>query len=208
MSTGDIPPLDEAVAEYSDARTRLREVVDGCRLSRVEHRALDEVLTDVDLAVAAIRHHAEFAPTRGGREVWYMAHPVAGDVAANLERAERWLAWLMRMNPDAAIVAPWIAGCRIGDDADPAQRERGLLDCEAVAARCNGIVLVGGRVSTGMRREVRAARAGGRRVVDLSELGAEPPTGRLGVPMLVDLGHRTAAAPMPESDLMPEDPRR
>lgn len=111
------------------------------------------------------------------RRVWYMAHPVAGDVAGNLARAHRWLRWLMDCCPDDAVIAPWIPGVVVGDDSDPAQRQRGLLDCAATSARCDGVILVGGRVSTGMAIERDAAIAAGREVRDLTVLGDEPPAG-------------------------------
>lgn len=73
----------------------------------------------------------------------------------NLDRAMRWLAWLRRSFPETTFIAPWIAAVLSGeDDADPAQREAGLRDAEAVIERCDGIVLVGPRISDGMRREM------------------------------------------------------
>jgi hypothetical protein len=110
------------------------------------------------------------------RTVYYVAHPVSGDVDGNVERALRWLRWLRRQNKDIAYQAPWIACILCGeDDNDPEQRERGLLDCEATAARMNGIVLVGGRISSGMQRELDAVRSTLGDVIDLTHLGPEPP---------------------------------
>jgi hypothetical protein len=122
------------------------------------------------------------------RKVFYMAHPVGGDVDGNIKRALRWLAWLRRNNQAVSaehlvtVVCPWIAGIMSGeDDNDPTQRERGLQDCEATAALLDGIVLVGGRVSSGMDREREAVIGAGGTVVDLTHLGAEPPSGMHGV---------------------------
>jgi hypothetical protein len=110
-------------------------------------------------------------------EVWYLAHPVAGDVQANVQRALRWLAWLRREEPTACLIAPWLAALLAGeDDTDPAQRERGMRDNLLVAERCDGIVLVGGRISAGMQRELDLIAHGGGRVCDLVRLGDEPPT--------------------------------
>jgi len=106
----------------------------------------------------------------------YCAHPVSGDVARNVERALVWLSWLRRMHPDAAIIAPWIAAILSGeDDADPEQRARGLRDCQATAARCDGVVLVGPRISSGMLAELAACRDAGGWVSNLTALGVEPP---------------------------------
>lgn len=106
----------------------------------------------------------------------YMGHPVSGDVDGNVERALLWLAWLRRMHRDTAIIAPWIAALLSGeDDGDPEQRDRGLRDCAITAARCDGIVLVGPRISTGMLRELAACRDAGGWVSNLTALGATPP---------------------------------
>lgn len=106
----------------------------------------------------------------------YVAHPVAGDVPANIARALRWLKWLSDGDPSTTYIAPWIAALMAGDDdSDPAARARGLEhDCRVVR-RCDGIVLVGGRVSSGMAVEREAARVHGLDVVDMTSLGDEPP---------------------------------
>lgn len=111
-----------------------------------------------------------------GRPTYYVAAPVSGDVKANVERALRWLRHLRRADPNSTYICPWVAALQSGeDDNDPVQRERGLVDCETVAALCAGIVLVGGRISSGMAREREAVIAAGGRVVDYTGLGAEPP---------------------------------
>lgn len=106
------------------------------------------------------------------RCVLYMAHPLGGDVDGNLKRAMRWLHWLRRSFPETTFIAPWIAAVLAGaSEDDPAQREAGLVDDCAVVALLDGIVLVGGRVSTGMEREAACHAV----VFDLTELGSEPP---------------------------------
>lgn len=116
------------------------------------------------------------------RLVLYVAHPLAptdaemqaigrpsngatvhtlGHLAlwANVDRATRWLAWLRRSFPETTFIAPWIATVTSlkGDDS-PAVREAGLVDDCAVVERCDGIVLCGGRISSGMRREMDHGR--------------------------------------------------
>lgn len=94
------------------------------------------------------------------------------ETRANLDRALRWMAWLRRAFPRVTFIAPWIEHALSGDDdTDPAQREKGLHDDCAVVERCDGLVLVGGRVSSGMQRESGSAQA----VYDLTPLGNEPP---------------------------------
>lgn len=113
-------------------------------------------------------------------------------IRANIDRAMRWLDWLRRAFPETTFTAPWIASILAGaDDSDPAQREAGMRDNEAIIERCDGIVLCGGRVSTGMRREMDhgiqsrieldvAARPFV--AYDLTGMGAEPPHPALRVP--------------------------
>lgn len=101
------------------------------------------------------------------RPVLYVCHPVGGDVDGNIKRALRWLSWLSREHPAITFVMPWLAGVLAGDDGEPAQREAGLRDCEATVAKLDGVVLVGGRVSTGMARERAVAIDHGLEVFDL-----------------------------------------
>jgi len=110
------------------------------------------------------------------RKIFYVAHAVSGDVDANVKRALGWLRYLRHADPANTFIAPWIAAILSGeDDNDPTARERGLVDCETVAARCDGIVLVGGRVSSGMARERDAVLRAGGDVRDLTPMGEEPP---------------------------------
>lgn len=85
-------------------------------------------------------------------------HPASAEeitpfvVKKNIDRAMQWLSWLRRSFPETTFIAPWIASIMAGeDDSDP---KAGLVDCCAVVERCDGIVLVGDRISSGMRREM------------------------------------------------------
>lgn len=123
------------------------------------------------------------------RPVLYMAHPVSGDVKANIHRALNWLSWLRRSFPETTFIAPWIVGIMSGeDDADPAQREAGLVDCCAVVERCDGIVLVGGRVSTGMARERDHGVEQSRELCELLSTGHGPVAARFAVHDLTGMG--------------------
>lgn len=109
-------------------------------------------------------------------EVLYLAHPVAGDVAENAVAARRWLRWLMLSDRWRTFIAPWIAALDAGaDETAPEERARGLRDAVAVAERCDGIVLCGGRVTVGMTYELDAVHATGGWIVDLTSLGVLPP---------------------------------
>jgi len=106
----------------------------------------------------------------------YLAAPISGDVSANIDRALRWLAFLARTMPENVVTAPWVSNLLAGeDDSDPKQRERGLRGCCAIAARFDGVILVGGRVSAGMERERVTAEQAGKLVIDLTWMGEEPP---------------------------------
>ena len=109
-------------------------------------------------------------------KLFYLCHPVGGDVPGNIARALRWLSFLRKHERDVVITAPWIPAILAGeDDADPAQRDRGLRDCVATVARFDGVILCGGRVSAGMQAERAQAEVNGLEVHDLTWMGDEPP---------------------------------
>ena len=104
-----------------------------------------------------------------------MAHPVSGDVAGYLARAGRWYRWLSKLLPDDTVIAPWILYVElVGNDADPEERAKGIAGDLMQVGRCDGVVLVGGRVSEGMVLELEAAKE----YFDLTFLGSEPPRDR------------------------------
>ena len=166
------------------------------------------------------------------RPVFYVAHPVAypckcrmrrgdtlphetleAEALCNLARAKRWLRWLLERT-DVALCAPWMPYVEILPDGGE-WRERGLLDDCAMAARCDGIILCGGRISSGMERNWDAVRDGllKRRhadtlallhsrglggvsanppspmvsswLVDITKLGPEPPIGEFMLPPIL-----------------------
>lgn len=104
----------------------------------------------------------------------YVASPFSGDPHGNVDRARRWVKWLMEREPDVAFQCSWMTLAMVLDDSDPEHRERALRDCVTLAGACDGIVLVGGRVSPGMTLELDACIAGGGVVYDLTSLGADP----------------------------------
>lgn len=98
-------------------------------------------------------------------------------VECNCERARRWLSWAIAQHPDTAFCASWLPYLDVLEDEGEGghNRERGMRDNIATAVRCDEIWLVGGRISRGMARERDAMVAAGRRVVDMTALGHEPP---------------------------------
>lgn len=105
----------------------------------------------------------------------YVAHPVSGDVAANLARARRWVRWILDTYTHIAPVANWITYCEVLDDDCAEHRNRSLLHDCALVERCDWLWLVGGRITDGMRAEAMAARMAGVEVWDRTDLGEEPP---------------------------------
>jgi len=114
--------------------------------------------------------------------VVYMAHPVSGDVEANLRNARAWLAFLVQTTEWSVCVSwmPYVEAL-----AEAPFRERGLADDLAVLERCDAVVLVGGAMSPGMAHEREHADACGLQVADLLSIGREPPqvTERARIPM-------------------------
>lgn len=115
-----------------------------------------------------------------GLTVLYVAHPLGAPtkegIQANIARAKRWLRWLCDHDTRHAFAIPWLPYAEALDDLIPEHRERGLRDGKEMIKRHDGIVLVGGRMSTGMVQDNAAMRERGRPCVDLLHLGEEPPT--------------------------------
>lgn len=142
-------------------------------------------------------HYATRAAASGRRPLVYMAHPVAPTaeqletwtqgsldgvsppspgwvIQRNLIGARRWLRWFSINVPQWVVIAPWIAAVESVMEAGAEEREeraREMIVCREVAGRCDAVVQVGGRVSSGMAEEGAAART----VVDLTWAGQEPP---------------------------------
>ncbi len=118
--------------------------------------------------------------------VYYIAHPLGtGETRKeNLAKVKRWLAWLMKKYPDVAFCLPWTAMAEACGDT-PEDHERGLRDDLEILERCDGLVLVGGHMSPGMRveywhfREVKGhevcADEWPHLIMNLLHLGSEPP---------------------------------
>lgn len=105
----------------------------------------------------------------------YMAHPVrpieGETLAGNIERARARLRWCHERFPAWVVIAPWLAEIEaygVTEDGERAQRAAGMARNLEVTRRCDGILLVGGRVSAGMRAELKAAMHAGKRVFDLT----------------------------------------
>lgn len=79
-------------------------------------------------------------------------------VKFNVSRALRWWRWLDQL--EAAVWAmPWVTNVTAnhGNEFDASRVERGLRDDCAIVRRCSALILVGPRVSRGMKIEAEAA---------------------------------------------------
>lgn len=112
----------------------------------------------------------ELRPVRGGRVIETFT------LEMNLENAKQWLRALQLAFPETVVIAPWIPAVEVFDDTDPELRAIGITrDCYT-AARCDRIVMVGGRVSSGMAMERDHMVSCGLPVFDLTHLGRDVPT--------------------------------
>lgn len=124
--------------------------------------------------------HALRALADSGREftkvpVVYVAHPLGGDVPNNHANALIWMRFLLRKWPWVAFVAPWLVDSMVLDDANPAEREAAMARCREAVTRCDAIILVGGRVSSGMTDELEVANHDGLWVFDATPIGFKAP---------------------------------
>lgn len=107
----------------------------------------------------------------------YVAHPIGQEPerTANLERAYRWLRWLINRHSELAFVVPWLPYVEVLDES-PINRARGIRDDLAVLRHCHAIVLVGGRMSAGMKDELAIAKLHSMSIMSYLDLGQEPPS--------------------------------
>lgn len=104
------------------------------------------------------------------KPIIYVAHPVSGDVQDNCDKVLKWLRWLTEADPSRIYIAPWVGEVLAHLDLDPIPADfydRVLSDDEEVVRRCDGILLTGGRMSTGMKREHSAAVQAHKNIYDL-----------------------------------------
>lgn len=99
----------------------------------------------------------------------------AAIVTFNLRRAMRWWRAFHLAFPEITFLMPWYVGVTANGEADRELIERGLFDDEQTVMRCDGIINCGPRISSGMRREVGAAREVDIDVFQLIGTRCEPP---------------------------------
>lgn len=107
--------------------------------------------------------------------MYYMAHPLGNgyDRIQNIARARRWFNYLLQAHPEHGFTAPWLLYAEMLNESD-SNRDRGMRDDLDCLRRCDGIVLVGGRMSPGMVEELVEAVEHKKKVLDYIHLGSEP----------------------------------
>ena len=121
------------------------------------------------------------------KKVFYLAHPVTGDPLGNCIKAEAWIRWLTLNVPEHIFTAPWVAEVRAfaDENALPEFYDRVLADDQEVVRHCDGILLVGGKVSKGMQLELDAAmECPERTIIDWHYMMTPADVGLLGVEAL------------------------
>jgi hypothetical protein len=161
--------LDEFVALLED-RPRSNELDEISWVS--DARAFVQECADWD--ARRDRRQVSLLGKGDRKTVAYMAHAVGKrpQRSANTTRALRWLRYLVEATP-YAICAPWLPYVLILEEE--IYRERSIADDLEIARRCDRIILCGGKLSEGMRREEELFKSLGKPVEDMLALGEEPP---------------------------------
>lgn len=108
-------------------------------------------------------------------KIVYIAHPIGGDVEANLANIRRIVKYI-NLSPKYATVVPFVpyyADVVSMDDNVPAEREKGLKNDLEIIKRpgmIDELWLCGHKISEGMKREAFAAWDAGIPVVTFNHL--------------------------------------
>lgn len=102
------------------------------------------------------------------KKIIYVAHQVRNDEETNLKQIAHFIKTLKVLDPSRIYIAPWVAevhgfkGTFVSDELI----DRILEDDEAIAAACDGLIIMGPRISSGMQREIDAVKAVNKPVVN------------------------------------------
>lgn len=96
-------------------------------------------------------------------KIIYIAHPIGGDVAGNLEKIRQIVRELNLTRSDILPFAPYWLDCHALDDSVPTERARGIKNGEVWIKRklVDEVWLYGERISSGMYGEVLQAHHAG-----------------------------------------------
>jgi hypothetical protein len=91
----------------------------------------------------------------------YIAHPIGGSVAENLQKVKDIIRHINITMPDVLPLAHYVVECESLDDSVPEERQRGIINDIALlqAGFINEMWLYGPRISYGMKCEIEVAMA-------------------------------------------------
>ena len=93
---------------------------------------------------------------RGFRPIVYICSPYAGDIEANVGAARRYSRFAVEEG--YIPIAPHLLFTQFLNDADPNDRQLGLLFGNALMGKCAEVWVFGSRISAGMRAEIERAK--------------------------------------------------
>lgn len=94
-------------------------------------------------------------------KIAYIAHPISGDVQANLEKILAIVRDINLNEPDVVPFAPYWIDCHALNDNIPKERERGIKNDITLlkAGFITEVRLYGNRISNGMQHELDLAKS-------------------------------------------------
>lgn len=103
-------------------------------------------------------------------KIVYIAHPISGDVAGNLQKIKEIAREITLKYPDVVAFAPYWFDCHFLDDNIPEERQRGIRNDREFFERkvIDEVWLYGDRISKGMREEIKLAQRLGIIVVPMT----------------------------------------
>jgi hypothetical protein len=96
-------------------------------------------------------------------KIVYIAHPISGDIEANLSDLRRIIRRINSESPRVVPLCSYYADIVSLDDNDPKDRERGMSNAKEVlrSGAVDEMWLTGDRMSSGMREEIDVAEEQG-----------------------------------------------
>jgi hypothetical protein len=94
-----------------------------------------------------------------GKKLVYICHPLGGDVKGNQEKVKRICREIMLGREDVIPFAPHLYFPDFLDDDDPYERKLGMQGDLLFLRICNEVWVYGDRITKGMKKEIKLARA-------------------------------------------------
>ena len=106
-----------------------------------------EALTSIENETRALRAF---------RPIVYICSPFAGDIEKNVAAARAYSRFAVKRG--YIPIAPHLLFPQFLNDADPDERELGLFFGNAIMSKCSEVWVLGSRISSGMKAEIRRAK--------------------------------------------------